>query len=48
LTCSRISTPNAVGRYCDKLDYSKTDSTKVNHPYVWQTCQKECGALSQC
>jgi hypothetical protein len=46
--CRAIASLQAQKKHCSKLDYSKTDSTKVNHPYIWQTCQVECKILSKC
>jgi hypothetical protein len=47
-TCGVIGSVSAQTKHCGRLDYSKTDSTKVNHPYIWQICQKECKVLSKC
>jgi len=45
--CSFIGRNN-MNKFCPLIDYSKTDATGRNHPFVYQTCQKQCYTRSQC
>jgi hypothetical protein len=47
-SCGKLTTAALQNKFCKRVDYSKTDSTKVNHPYVYQTCPSQCKALSKC
>jgi hypothetical protein len=47
-TCATLTTAALQQNFCNRLDYSKRDATKVNHPYVWQTCPGQCKTLSKC